>query len=56
MILHILLFPFILAICYLVPFVSTSFAKNNNLKWLSFWLITLFASYTIIPLFVWMLG
>jgi hypothetical protein len=56
MILHILLFPFILTICYLIPLVSTNFAKNNNLKWLSFWLITFFASYTIIPFFAWILG
>lgn len=50
MFLSILLTPIELVVFYILPFLGTVFAEKNNERWLGHWLITIFLSFTVLPL------
>ena len=55
MFIEILLFPIVLGVVYLLPYLGVSFSSKNNKRWLGHWILTVFITHFVSCFLSWFL-
>jgi hypothetical protein len=45
----VLLAPFVFLACWAIPFLGTLFSEKHTPKWIAFWILQIFSTFTLFP-------